>query len=91
MTTLTRPPRKNKLNYRQILKAVRDLSPQEQQRLRDELTKSAGVSIVPPIGSVAALQRGQELAQAVRAELAGQISGSLEDAMQSLRGRSWSS
>ena len=88
MATVTR--KKPNPTLRQLLAAVRELSPAEQRRLRDELAKMAGVQLVRPSQDGAAIRRGRRLAQTVRAELAHSTTGSLDDAMHHLRGRSWS-
>ena len=88
MTTLTR--RKSKLTLQQLLDAARELPPVDQRHLRDELAKMVGLQLVRPTATPAAIRRGKRLAKAVRAELAKTTTGSLDEAMQSLRGRSWS-
>jgi hypothetical protein len=88
MTTLTR--NKAKPAYQKILEAARDLSLADQRRLRDELANMVGVQLVRPAATPAAVRRGRRLAKAVRVELAKSVTGSLDEAMRSLRGRSWS-
>lgn len=88
MASLTR--KKSSSTLRQLLAAVRELSPAEQRRLGEELAKMAGVSWVRPNQDAAAIRRGQRLAKVVRAELATSAVGSLDVTMRRLRGRSWS-
>jgi hypothetical protein len=88
MASLTR--KKKNPSLHQLLAAVRELSPAEQRRLRDELAKMAGVSLVRPNQNAASIRRGRRLAKAVRAELATSSAGSLDETMRRLRGRSWS-
>jgi len=89
MATLTR--RKSRLSWQQVLRAVQELSPQEQRRLRDELAKSAGVYLARPTGNPAAIRRGRRLAKAIQAELAVTAASSLDETMTRLRGQAWSS
>lgn len=51
---------------------------------------TASVRLERPSGASAALQRGQELAMAIREELAALSDGSLDQTMTHLRGRAWS-
>jgi hypothetical protein len=51
---------------------------------------TAGVRLVYPSDSPAAIERGRRLAERIRKELAGSDSESLNDAMSNLRGREWS-
>ncbi len=88
MATMTR--KKAKPAYQKILEAAHDLSLADQRRLRDELAKMVGVQVVRPAATAAAVRRGRRLAKAVRAELAKSVTGSLDETMRSLRGRSWS-
>ena len=89
MATLTR--RKSRPSWQQVLRAVQELSPQEQRRLRDELAKSAGVYLARPTGNAAAIRRGRRLAKAIQAELAVTAANSLDETMTCLRGQAWSS
>jgi len=88
MTTATR--KKTKPAYQKILEAARELSPTEQRRLSNELAKMAGVQLVRPAMTPAAIRRGRRLAKAIRSELARARHGSLDDMMRNLRGRAWS-
>ena len=89
MTTL--PRRKIKLNYQQVLHAAQELSLRDQQRLRDELARQAGVYLLRPTGTAAAMRQGRRLAKKIQTEVAGALGDSLDEAMMQLRGRSWSS
>jgi hypothetical protein len=89
MATLTR--RKSRPSWQQVLRAVQELPPQEQRRLRDELAKSAGVYLARPTGNAAAIRRGRRLAKAIQAELAVTAASSLDETMTRLRGQAWSS
>lgn len=89
MVALT--PKKSRPTYAKILEAARALPPEEQRRLRDELTKLVGVQLMPPARDEAAIRRGRRLAQKIQAQLAAEESASLDDTMRALRGRSWSS
>jgi len=88
MATLTR--RKSRPSWQQVLRAVQELPPQEQRRLRDELAKSAGVYLARPTGNAAAIRRGRRLAKAIQAELAVTAANSLDETMTRLRGQAWS-
>jgi hypothetical protein len=87
MTTLTRY--RTRPTYRQVLQSVRELSPADQRRLYDELVKLSGVRLERPAGTSAAVRRGRRLAKTIQAQLAAST-GTLDEAMQRLRGRSWS-
>lgn len=87
MTTL--PRRRNKPSYPQVLKAVESLTLAERLKLRDQLTHLLNVQLIRPSKSETAIRRGRRLARTVRAELI-RTSGSLEESMTKLRGRSWS-
>jgi len=82
--------RKPRLTYRQVLENVRALPLAEQNRLRAELDKTRRVYIMRPTGSPAAIRRGRRLAAEIRKELEGKVTGTLEETMIRLRGRSWS-
>ncbi len=88
MTTTTR--KKTIPSYRQVLRAAKQLSPADQQRLRDELAKAAGVYIERPSGDEQSRERGLRLAAEVKAELSRTVTGTLDDTMSRLRGRTWS-
>ena len=82
--------RKPRLTYRQVLENVKALSPAGQRRLRAELAKTTEVYIIRPSGSLAAIRRGRRQAAAIRKELNASMTGTLEETMVRLRGRSWS-
>ena len=88
MTMLTR--KSPKPTYQKVLQAVKALPLAEQRRLRDELAKMVGVQLVRPSGSQTAVQRGRRLAKSIQAELASTATGTLDETMIRLRGRSWS-
>jgi hypothetical protein len=73
------------------LKDVRALPLADQSRLRAELDKTPRVYIMRPTGSPAAIRRGRRLAAEIRKELAEKETGTLEETMTRLPGRSWSS
>jgi hypothetical protein len=90
--TLVTHSRNRKNDYRRVFEAVMRLSLDEQRRLRDELAKLSDIRLVVPTNSKSAKREGQALAELVRAELAsGSEATSLEEAMQQLPGRAWSS
>jgi hypothetical protein len=86
MTTLTH--KRTKLTFQQVLQAAQELPPQDQRRLRDELAEWAGVYLVRPTATAAAVQEGRRLAKAIRAELADSATASLDEVMARLRGQS---
>jgi len=84
--------RSRKSNYHKVFEAALRLTPDEQQRLREDLTRLSAVHLVPPALSVTAKKKGKALADEVRAELVAQKRNeSLDETMQQLRGRAWSS
>ncbi len=89
--TMETHSRKN--DYRRVFEAALRLSSDEQRRLRDELAKLSDIRLVVPLSSKSAKREGKALADQVRAELAAgkNENTSLDDAMQQLRGREWSS
>ena len=91
--TMATHSRNQKNDYRRVFEAALRLSSDEQKRLRDELAKLSDVRLVAPVSSKSAKREGKALADQVRAELAAGRSEttSLDDAMQQLRGREWSS
>jgi|GEM_PF-1273238 hypothetical protein len=88
--TRSKSARKLRVTYKQVLKNVRALSPADQARLRAELEKPR-VYILEPDLSPEAVRRGQQLAEEIRKELAAKQTGTLEETMMELRGRSWMS
>ena len=91
--TMAAHSRNQKKDYRSVFEAAMRLSSEEQRRLRDELAKLSDVHLVAPANSQSAKLEGKALADQVRTELAAGKSEttSLDDAMQQLRGREWSS
>jgi hypothetical protein len=84
--------RNRKNDYHKVFEAALRLPLDEQRRLRDELAKLSDVRLVAPANSKSARREGKALAERVRAELAsGNASASLDETMQQLRGREWSS
>lgn len=75
--------------YKQVLESIRALSPADQRRLRAELAKGSNIYILRPTGSPAAIRRGHRLAAQIRKQVSAATSGTLEETMQRLRGRSW--
>ncbi|MEW5717806.1 MAG: hypothetical protein AB1817_04195 [Chloroflexota bacterium] len=82
--------RKPRLTYRQVLEKARALPLADQDRLRAELGRRRRVYILEPDLSPAAVRRGRRLAAEIRKELEGKVTGTLEETMIRLRGRSWS-
>ncbi len=63
------------------------------RKVKRQVTKrvnAAGVRLVYPNESPAAIERGRRLAEQVRKELAGLDHESLNETMSQLRGREWS-
>jgi len=90
--TTAYPTQHRKSNYRKVFEAALRLSANEQRRLREELAKLAEVRLVPPDNSEKAIRDGQQLAAEIRAQLAlADTSTTLDETMNQLRGRSWSS
>ena len=88
MVTTRRKPR---LTYGQVLEQVKQLPPADQDRLLAELEKTRRVFILEPTRSPAAIRRGRRLAAEIKKELAKKETGTLEETMIRLRGKSWSS
>ena len=88
MVTTRRKPR---LTYGQVLEQVKQLPPADQDRLLAELEKTRRVFILEPDRSPAAIRRGRRLAAEIKKELAEKETGTLEETMIRLRGKSWSS
>ena len=82
---------KTRPTYHQVLEDVRALPLADQNRLRAELDKLPSVYILHPTRSPAAIRRGRRLAAQIRKHLEGKETGTLEETMIRLRGRSWSS
>lgn len=90
--TTAYPTHQRKSNYRKVFEAALRLNANEQRRLREELAKLAEARLVQPASSEKAAQEGQKLAAEIRAELAQTDNPTtLDETMQQLRGRAWSS
>ncbi|NUM48398.1 MAG: hypothetical protein HUU38_27125 [Anaerolineales bacterium] len=89
MRTVT-PKKKLKLTFREVVEAAKALSPSEQVALKNELDKVSPVYVEMPDSSPEAMLRGRQLADEIREELKGKVTGTLDEMMSSLRGRSWS-
>ena len=89
MKTVTRKKKVN-LTFREIVEAAKALPPQEQLALKNELDKDAGVYLELPNTSPEAILLGQQMASQIREELKDKFTGTLDEMMLSLRGRSWS-
>ena len=87
MTTYSK--KRTRLAYGQILESIRVLPPADQIRLRVELSRIGSVHIVEPLGTPAAMRRGKRLAAQIRKKVSASMSGSLDETMIRLRGRSW--
>lgn len=83
--------RKPRVTYRQVLENAKQLPPADQERLLAELGKTRRVFILEPDRSPAAVRRGHRLAAKIKKELAEKQTGTLEETMIRLRGKSWSS
>jgi hypothetical protein len=84
--------RNRKNDYQKVFEAALRLPLDEQRRLRDELARLSDVRLVAPANSKSARREGKALADRVRAELASEnVSALLDETMQQLRGRDWSS
>lgn len=73
-----------------VLESIRVLPLADQRRLRLELSQMGNVHIVEPVGTPAAVRRARRLAAAIRKKVTASMSGSLDETMARLRGRSWS-
>ncbi len=86
----TYSPKRVRLTYRQILESIRVLPPAQQRRLKRELANLGSVHVVEPTGTPDDMQRGKRMAAKIRKKVSPAMSGSLEETMVRLRGRSWS-
>ena len=77
------------LTFKQVFQEAMRLSLKDQRLLMEELAKLSSVKLTRP--SKADWARGRKIAEEVRKELENVADQSLEDAMQQLRGRTWSS
>jgi hypothetical protein len=89
--TTAYPTQHRKSNYHKVFEAALRLSANEQRRLREELAKLAEVRLVSPDNSEKAIQYGQRMAAEIRAQFAQTDTSTLDETMQQLRGRAWSS
>ena len=91
--TITLHSHNPKNNYQKVVEAALRLSLDEQRRLRDELSGITDVHLSIPSKSKKAKREGLTLAETVRAELSASNTGNetLDETMQQLRRREWSS
>jgi len=88
MRTVTK---KNKhLTFREVVEAAKALSPLEQRALKNELDEGSSVYLELPNTSPEAILLGRQMAAEIREELKGKFTGTLDEMMSSMRGRSWS-
>jgi hypothetical protein len=87
MTTYTR----KQPTYKETLELIRQLPLRDQRRLRAELAKMTSVKLVHPSRDPKAIRSARLLAAKVRKKVQSATGQqSVDDAMQQLRGRSWS-
>ena len=87
MTTYTR----KHTTYREALELVRQLSLRDQRRLRAELAKLSGATLIHPSRDAKKIRSARLLAGKIRKKVqAATAKQSLDDGMRQLRGRSWS-
>jgi hypothetical protein len=87
MTTYTR----KQPTYKETLELIRQLPLRDQRRLRAELAKMTSVKLVHPSHDPKAIRSARLLAAKVRKKVQSATGQqSFDDAMQQLRGRSWS-
>jgi hypothetical protein len=87
MATYTR----NRPTYQKVFSEVLRLSRRDQRKLQGELAKLAGVVLVQPVKTSAAILSARKLADEVRKEVKSSAGKeSLDGAMQKMRGRAWS-
>lgn len=87
MTTYTR----KHMSYRKALELVRQLSLRDQRRLRAELAKLSGVTLVRPSRDAKKIRSARVLAGKIRkAVQSATAKQTLDETMRQLRGRSWS-
>jgi hypothetical protein len=85
----TRLKKRGSLTLREILEAVRSLTPDDQARLRDELAGLTQVYLTRPDDTPEANRRGWELAEKLRDDLSANKAADLDHMMSQLRGRTW--
>jgi hypothetical protein len=77
--------------FKQVFSEAMHLSLRDKRRLQEELAKMTSTHLVQPKHDASAFQAAQKLAEEVRRlTQAATADQSLDDAMQQLRGRSWS-
>ena len=87
MTTYTR----KHTSYREALELARQLSLRDQRRLRAELAKLSGVTLVHPSRDPKKIRSARLLAGKIRKTVqSATAKQSLNETMRQLRGRSWS-
>jgi len=87
MTTYTR----KHTTYSEALELARQLSLRDQKRLRAELAKLSGVSLVHPSRDPKKIRLARLLAGKIRKTVqSATAKQSLDESMRQLRGRSWS-
>ena len=87
MTTYTR----KRTTYSEALELACQLSLRDQRRLRAELAKLSGVTLVQPSRDAKKIRSGRVLAGKVRKTVqSATAKQSLDETMRQLRGRSWS-
>lgn len=90
MRTAAPKKKKLRLTFREVVEAAKALSPMEQMALKNELDQESKVYVQMPESSLEAIARGRQLAAEIREELKDKVTGTLDEMMSSLRGRSWS-
>lgn len=87
MTTYTR----KRTTYRETLELARRLSLRDQARLRAELAKLSGVTLVRPSHDAKKIRSARVLAGKIRRVVqSATAKQTLDETMRQLRGRSWS-
>ena len=82
--------KKTKVTFREIVEAAKALDPLEQLALKNELERGSSVYLELPNTSPEAIVLARQKAAEIREELKGKFTGTLDEMMSSLRGRSWS-
>ena len=78
-------------SYKTALELVRQLSTRDQRRLRAELAKLSGVTLVHPSHDAKKVRSARMLAGKVRKVVqSATAKQSLDETMRQMRGRSWS-
>jgi hypothetical protein len=80
----------NRPNYKQVFSEAMQLSLRDQRKLREELAKLEGVTLIQPAKTPSAIRSARKLADQIRKKLQATSGQSLDDTMRRLRGRSWS-